>query len=89
MFLYGLLSVHCLELLAHPGDLILAREENEYTARRQSRMNLAGFLDRLCNVVGRRPPAEVYGHWVLTSRDVDDRWWGREQRRVLREVGDA
>ena len=75
-----------LQPFAHPGDLILAGEENEDTSRREPRVNLNGLANCLVDVIRMRLPVEVNGDEVLSRRYLDDRWRDVKQSLVLREV---
>jgi len=87
LLLDGLPPEPHLQPFAHPGDLILAGEENEDASLREPRVNLNGLANCLVDVIGLRPPVEVNSDRVLSSRYLDDRRRNIKQSLVLREVG--
>ena len=63
---------------AHAGYLILAGEENEDAAGRQSRVNFGGLADGFAQIVRYGAAIKVNSHWILAGWNFDDGRRGRE-----------
>jgi hypothetical protein len=82
----GLFSKALVELATESLNLALTCHEDQNTTWWKTRMDFYSLLIGFGHVVAGCSAIEVYCHWMLTCRDMDDRRGSCKQIRVLGEI---